>query len=113
MDRAHPDCELSATDELLLELSGAARELQLPVGLIVTAAIAHLLDQEPAEVAALVDRAEDARTQDRPSARHSPRLLLLTLSARCCRRAQPLPPRVWNVPSGRYHRPVRDAIHSL
>jgi len=55
--------------ELLLELGDAARELQLPVGMIVTAAITRLLDQPPDTIAALVDRAEDARFQGRRVAR--------------------------------------------
>jgi hypothetical protein len=56
-------------DELLAELASTAAELQLPVGLLVTAAIAHLLD-EPAEViAGLVDRADDARIEGRRAAR--------------------------------------------
>jgi hypothetical protein len=49
--------------ELLAELSDAARELGLPVGLMATAAITQLLDQPADEVAALVDRADDARIQ--------------------------------------------------
>jgi len=55
--------------ELLLELGDTARELQLPVGMIVTAAITRLLDQPPDTIAALVDRAEDARFQGRRVAR--------------------------------------------
>jgi hypothetical protein len=55
--------------ELLAELGDAARELQLPVGMIVTAAITHLLDQPPDEIATLVDKADDARIQARRTAR--------------------------------------------
>jgi hypothetical protein len=55
--------------ELLAELGGTARELGLPVGLIVTAAITQLLDQPPGTIAALVDRADDARIQGRRRAR--------------------------------------------
>jgi hypothetical protein len=55
--------------ELLAELGDAARELGLPIGMIVTAAITRLLDQPPEEVAALVDRADDARIHGRRIAR--------------------------------------------
>jgi hypothetical protein len=55
--------------ELLAELGDAARELQLPIGMIVTAAITQLLDQPPEEIAALVDKADDARIQGRRRAR--------------------------------------------
>lgn len=55
--------------ELLAELGDTARELQLPIGMIVTAAITHLLDQPPEEIAALVDKADDARIQGRRRAR--------------------------------------------
>jgi hypothetical protein len=55
--------------ELLAELGDAARELQLPVGMIVTAAITQLLDQPPDTIAALVDRADDARIQGRRRSR--------------------------------------------
>jgi len=55
--------------ELLTELSDTARELRLPVGLIVTAAITQLLDQPSDEIAVLVDRADDARIQGRRHAR--------------------------------------------
>ena len=55
--------------ELLAELGDTARELQLPVGLIVTAAITQRLDQPPDTIAALVDRADDARIQGRRRAR--------------------------------------------
>jgi hypothetical protein len=55
--------------ELPVELSDTARELRLPVGLIVTAAITQLLDQPPNEIAVLVDRADDARIQGRRQAR--------------------------------------------
>ena len=55
--------------ELLVELGDTARELELPIGMIVTAAITQLLDQPPELVAALVDRADDARIQGRRTAR--------------------------------------------
>ena len=55
--------------ELLAELGDTAREIGLPIGLIVTAAIARLLDQPPEQIAALVDRADDARIHGRRSAR--------------------------------------------
>ncbi|HLH66634.1 MAG TPA: hypothetical protein VKV27_13115 [Solirubrobacteraceae bacterium] len=55
--------------ELLAELSDTARELGLPVGLMATAAIAQLLDQPAEEIAALVDRADDARIHGRRSSR--------------------------------------------
>ena len=55
--------------ELLTELGDTARELRLPIGLIVTAAITQLLDQPPDTIAALVDRADDARIQGRRRAR--------------------------------------------
>ena len=55
--------------ELLRELGDTARKLQLPVGLIVTAAITRLLDQPPDTIAALVDHADDARIQGRRRAR--------------------------------------------
>jgi hypothetical protein len=55
--------------EVLDELGGAARELQLPIGMIVTAAITQLLDQSAEEIAVLVDKADDARIQGRRRAR--------------------------------------------
>jgi hypothetical protein len=55
--------------ELLAELGERARRLGLPIGLIVTAAITQLLDQPPDEIAALVDRADDARIHGRRIAR--------------------------------------------
>jgi hypothetical protein len=51
--------------ELLAELGDTARELGLPIGLIVAAAITQLLDQSPEQIAALVDRADDARIHGR------------------------------------------------
>jgi hypothetical protein len=51
--------------ELLAELGDTARELQLPIGMIVTAAITQLLDQSAEEIAVLVDKADDARIQGR------------------------------------------------
>ncbi len=56
-------------DELLAELASTSPELQLPVGLLVTAAIAHLLDKSAEAIAGLVDRADDARIQGRRAAR--------------------------------------------
>ena len=56
-------------DELLAELASTSAELQLQVGLIVTAAIAHLLDEPDDVIAALVDRADDARIQGRRATR--------------------------------------------
>jgi hypothetical protein len=55
--------------ELLAELSDTARELGLPVGLMATAAITQLLDQPAEEIAALVDRADDARIHGRRTSR--------------------------------------------
>lgn len=55
--------------ELLAELGDTARELGLPVGLMATAAIAQLLDQPPEQIAALVDRADDARIHGRRTSR--------------------------------------------
>jgi hypothetical protein len=55
--------------ELLAELGDAARELQMPIGMIVTAAITQLLDQSAEEIAVLVDKADDARIQGRRRAR--------------------------------------------
>jgi hypothetical protein len=55
--------------ELLAELGDTARKLQLPVGLIVTAAITRLLDQPADTIAALVDQADDARIEGRRRAR--------------------------------------------
>ncbi len=55
--------------ELLIELNDTARELGLPIGMIVTAAITQLLDQQPDAIAALVDRADDARIQGRRRSR--------------------------------------------
>ena len=56
-------------DELLAELASTAAQLGLPIGLLVTAAVAHLLDEPPDVIAALVDRADDARIQGRRAAR--------------------------------------------
>jgi len=55
--------------ELLTELGDTARELQLPIGMIVTAAVTQLLDQPPDTIATLVDRADDARIQGRRQTR--------------------------------------------
>jgi hypothetical protein len=55
--------------ELLIELGDTARDLGLPIGMIVTAAITQLLDQPPETIAALVDRADDARIQGRRRSR--------------------------------------------
>jgi len=61
--------------ELLVELGDTARELGLPIGMIVTAAITQLLDQPPEHIAELVDRADDARIHARRNAkrRHTER----------------------------------------
>jgi hypothetical protein len=56
-------------DELLAELANTAAESQLPIGLLVTAALAHLLDEPAETIAALVDRADDARIQGRRASR--------------------------------------------
>ena len=58
--------------ELLVELGDTARELGLPIGMIVTAAITQLLDQPPERIAELVDRADDARIHGRRNARRRP-----------------------------------------
>ena len=55
--------------ELLVELGDTARELGLPIGMIVTAAITQLLDQPPEQIAELVDTADDARIHGRRHAR--------------------------------------------
>ena len=55
--------------ELLVELSDTARLLGLPIGMIVAAAITHLLDQSAEQIAELVDRADDARICGRRNAR--------------------------------------------
>jgi hypothetical protein len=55
--------------ELLAELGDTARQLELPIGLIVAAAITQLLDQPPEQIAALVDRADDARIHGRRTSR--------------------------------------------
>jgi hypothetical protein len=59
-------------DELLGELASRSAELQLQVGLIVTAAITRLLDESDDVIASLVDRADDARIQGRRAARRGP-----------------------------------------
>jgi hypothetical protein len=55
--------------ELLVELGATAREHGVPIGMIVTAAITQLLDQPPETIAALVDRADDARIEGRRRSR--------------------------------------------
>ena len=55
--------------ELLAELGDTARELGLPIGMLVTAAITQLLDRTAEQIAALVDKADDARIHGRRSAR--------------------------------------------
>ena len=55
--------------ELLDELGDTARQLGLPIGMIVTAAITQLLDHPPEQIAVLVDRADDARIHGRRHAR--------------------------------------------
>jgi hypothetical protein len=57
--------------ELLEELAARAAALQLPVGLIVTAALAHILDAPGEVIETLVDRADDARTKGRREARRA------------------------------------------
>jgi hypothetical protein len=52
-------------DELLAELGATATRLHLPIGLLVTAAIAHLLDHPGEAIEQLVDRADDTRIQGR------------------------------------------------
>jgi hypothetical protein len=56
-------------DELLAELDATATRLHLPIGLLVTAAIAHLLDHPGEAIQQLVDRADDTRIQGRRWAR--------------------------------------------
>jgi hypothetical protein len=56
-------------DELLIELAASADELRLQVGLMVTAAITHLLDQPDTVIGELVDRADDARIRGRRATR--------------------------------------------
>jgi hypothetical protein len=56
-------------DELLAELAARSADLQLQVGLLVTAAITHLLDETDDAISGLVDRADDARIQGRRAAR--------------------------------------------
>jgi hypothetical protein len=56
-------------DELLEELADRAAALGLPVGLIVTAAIASVLDAPGEAIEALVDRADDARIEGRREVR--------------------------------------------
>jgi hypothetical protein len=58
-------------DELLAELASTSAELQLPVGLLVAAAIADLLDKPAGAIGGLVDRADDARIQGRRAVRRS------------------------------------------
>jgi hypothetical protein len=56
-------------DELLDELARTAQQHRLPVGLLVAAAITHLLDHDLPTITALVDQAEDARVQGRRNTR--------------------------------------------
>ncbi|MHB8657691.1 MAG: hypothetical protein ACYC91_07005 [Solirubrobacteraceae bacterium] len=58
-------------DELLAELGDTATRLQLPIGLLVTAALAHLLDHPDDAIQRLVDRADDTRIQGRRWARRA------------------------------------------
>ncbi len=58
-------------DELLEELAARAAALQLPVGLIVAAALAHILDAPGEVIETLVDRADDARIKGRRVARRA------------------------------------------
>ncbi len=69
--RESPATGYRLPDELLAELASTSAELQLPIGLLVTAAIARLLDEPAAAIAALVDRADDARIEGRRAARRS------------------------------------------
>jgi hypothetical protein len=56
-------------DELLDELAAVADEHRLPVGLLVAAAITHLLDHDLPTITALVDQADDARIHGRRNSR--------------------------------------------
>jgi cellulose biosynthesis protein BcsQ len=56
-------------DELLPELDATATRLHLAIGVLVTAAIAHLLDHPGEAIQQLVDRADDTRIQGRRWAR--------------------------------------------
>jgi hypothetical protein len=58
--------------ELLVELGAASREQGLPIGMIVAAAITQLLDRPPEMIAALVDKADDARIEGRRRSRRRP-----------------------------------------
>lgn len=58
-------------DELLSEVGDTATRLQLPIGLLVTAAVAHLLDHPDEAIQQLVDRADDTRVQGRRWARRA------------------------------------------
>jgi hypothetical protein len=60
-------------DELLAELGATATRLNLPIGLLVTAAIAQLLDHPGEAIKQLVDRADDSRIQGRRGARRPDR----------------------------------------
>jgi hypothetical protein len=59
-------------DELLAELASRSAHLQVQFGLLVTAAITHLLDQPDDVICELVDRADDARIHGRRAARRQP-----------------------------------------
>jgi hypothetical protein len=52
-----------------VELGATAREQGLPIGMIVTAAVTQVLDQPLETIAALVDRADDARIEGRRRSR--------------------------------------------
>lgn len=56
-------------DELLVELASTSDRLRVQVGLLVTAAITHLLDESDDVIGELVDRADDARIQGRRASR--------------------------------------------
>jgi hypothetical protein len=50
--------------ELADELDDRRHDLREPVGLMVVAAVTHLLDQDDETIHALIDRAEDAKPRD-------------------------------------------------
>jgi hypothetical protein len=56
-------------DELLAELAAVATRLQVPAGLLATAAITEQLGQRNDTMRGLVDRADDARIHGRRAAR--------------------------------------------
>jgi hypothetical protein len=72
VERASRVASYRLPDELLAELASTSDQLQLQVGLLVTAAITRLLDQPDEVIGELVDRADDARIQGRRAARRQP-----------------------------------------